>query len=471
MSSTHPSLTTPQRRSADSGTASAIPGGEAARGEIGGSTAESSTVADSAKSLALIQCVAEAKDQTAAIIAMVNFIAKQFPTSRVRCGLGASQMRRFYECRLGWLGPASELFQNAAEGWNDDASSLPTRPDVPAMETTQNSVAPSDLLRLNLDDDVGLGRCVLWIDGGELTPADRTWLRRALPSLRAIVWMRGGGVMTQFWRWLSHSGMTGRIYIGLAAVVVVLLVIWPVSYRVRCTTVVRPKYSRIVSAPFDATLQAAHVQPGDSVKQGDVLISLDGRPLRLELEAIEAQIGQVLKERDVAMVGGRVAESQQANLKIRELNRQRDLLISRLDRLNVTSPIDGIIVLGDLHRSIGAPLETGQAVLEIAPLGEMVVELEIPEYEIGYVTEGMPARVRLTATEGDAIERPIDAVYPSAELRDDQNVFVAHIHVDNQDGTLRPGMRGDAIAYGRLRPWLWSMIRSGWEKTLWWIGY
>ena len=81
------------------------------------------------------------------------------------------------------------------------------------------------------------------------------------------------------------------------------------------------------------------------------------------------------------------------------------------------------------------------------------------------------ARIRLTATNGDPIEQPIDGVYPSAELRDDQNVFVAQINVDNSDGTLRPGMRGDAIAYGPIRPWLWSLVRSGWEKSLWWIGY
>ena len=142
-----------------------------------------------------------------------------------------------------------------------------------------------------------------------------------------------------------------------------------------------------------------------------------------------------------------------------------------MKRLTVTSPIEGIVVLGDLNRSIGAPLEMGQAVMEIAPLEQMVIELEIPEYEIGYVDKGTIARIRLTATDGDPIEQPIDGVYPSAELRDDQNVFVAQINVDNSDGTLRPGMRGDAIAYGPIRPWLWSLVRSGWEKSLWWIGY
>lgn len=128
-------------------------------------------------------------------------------------------------------------------------------------------------------------------------------------------------------------------------------------------------------------------------------------------------------------------------------------------------------MLGDLSRSIGAPLEVGQALLEIAPLDQMVVELEIPEYEIGHIKKGTLARVRLTAGEGDPIEDSIDVIYPNAELRDDVNVFVAKIEIDNRDGLLRPGMRGDAIAYGPIRPWLWSLTRSGWEKALWWIGF
>ncbi|QDV44673.1 hypothetical protein Enr13x_45410 [Stieleria neptunia] len=469
MSTRPPLLTDGSGKTTPSGHASASPESDAARPDA--VRAEVGSSADWAKTVALIEAVVEAKDQSEAVMALVQCIAKQFPASSVRCGIGTTRLRRFYESRLGWLGPASELFQTAAESWDEESPSLPTRPAVPTERIAKDEPKPSDAIRLNLDDDVGFGRCVLWIEGGPVTAADRTWLRRALPALRAIVWTQSGGVAAQLSRSLSRSGLSTRILLGFAGLVVVLLAIWPVSYRVRCTTLVRPKHSRIVSAPFDATLLSTHVQPGDAVQRGDVLISLDGRPLRLELETVEAQIGQVLKERDVAMVGGRVADSQQAKLKIRELTRQRDLLLSRLDRLNVSSPIDGVIVLGDLNRSIGAPLETGQAVLEIAPLDEMLVELEIPEYEIGYVDRGTLVRVRLTAAEGDPIEQPIDTVYPSAELRDDQNVFVAHLNVDNRAGTLRPGMRGDAIAYGPVRPWLWSMLRSGWEKSLWWIGY
>ncbi|MCA9136450.1 MAG: efflux RND transporter periplasmic adaptor subunit [Planctomycetales bacterium] len=424
-----------------------------------------------AKTLGLIEVAGEAKDQNECVVAMVGYLANQFPGSSVRCGIGTTRLRRYFDSRLGWLGPASDLFQMGCEVWEEDAATLPGRPAIPPQSSTTSTSTSIESLRLNIDDDVRLGRCVLWIDNVDLAAADRVWLRRALPALRSIMWNRRGGLMTDLVHGLAASGLTTRIYLGLATLLLVLLTIWPVSYRVRCTTVVRPKLSRIISAPFNATLLATHVQPGDTVQAGSPLISLDGRPLRLELESIQAQIGQVSKERDMAMHGGRVAEAQQAELRIRELSRQRDLLNSRLQRLSVVSPIDGVVVLGDLNRSIGAPLETGQAVLEIAPLSQMVIELEIPDYEIGYVDKGTIARVRMDAGESEPIEAAIDVIYPNAELRSDQNVFVAKIDVSNRDGSLRPGMRGDAIVYGPIRPWLWSLVRSGWEKTLWWIGY
>jgi multidrug resistance efflux pump len=227
----------------------------------------------------------------------------------------------------------------------------------------------------------------------------------------------------------------------------------------------------MIATPFEATLLRTNIKPGDTVKTGDVLVELDGRPLRLEREAIEAEIQQVAKEHDVALATRRIAESQQAALKKQQLIRQHELLSDRLGRLKVVSPIDGVVVSGDLEKFVGSPLERGQTLIEVAPMNQMVIEIEIPEHEIGYVKKGADARVKLDAIGGKSIRKPLSDVFPSAELRDDHNVFIGRIEVDNGDHKLKPGMRGEATAYGPLRPWIWSWVRGGFERTLWWIGY
>ncbi|MCC9603142.1 efflux RND transporter periplasmic adaptor subunit [Stieleria sp. JC731] len=428
------------------------------------------------RSLALIERMAETSDRYDAISIMVRFVAHEFPTCNVRCGIGAASIRRFLDSKLGWLGPASDLFRQASEKWDEDTklinAALGSDAAFDGDEMTAGSLSGSgQSVRLNIDDEVGLGRCVLWIEGADAVKQDRVWLRRALPTLRSLLWHRSGGFISQTLRHLSGYGYVARLYFALVVIAVVVLASWPVSYRVRCTSVVKPMHARVVAAPFESTLQTANVKLGDAVMAGDVLMTLDGRPLRLEMETIDAQLAQADKERDIALASGKVAEGQQAALKFRELSRKRDLIESRLSRLQVVSPIDGIVVNGDLERSIGMTMEMGQAVLEIAPLEQMVVELEIPESEVGFVEPKTPARVRLSGLRDLVIDQPIKSILPAAEIRDEQNVFIAKIEVQNSAGQLRPGMRGEAIAYGPIRPWLWSSIRDVLERVIWWIGY
>lgn len=421
-----------------------------------------STSAELNESLRLIESVAAAKDQLDAVSELVATLGKLFPGATVRCGLGGNRLHRLYDAKLGWLGPASDWFQQLNENWNDD-SGVPIR-ESHLPEPHQPT------LRLNVDDSIGGGRCLLLLHGPSISERDRLWLRRCLPTLRLLLWQRPADPVTRIGRWLARRGTNTRVYVGLAVMCAALILMWPVPYRIRCSAIVRPAESRVVAAPFAATLAQTHVILGDTVKAGDPVVTLDGRPLRLELETISAQIGQLQKERDIAMAGRRVAERQQAELKIRELSRQRDLHLERLNKLVVTSPIDGVIVSGDLRRSIGAPLEIGQAMIEVAPLDRMSVEIEIPEYEIGYVTQTSKARMRFTASSRRFIDQPIDQLYPSAEVRDNQNVFIARVDVENSQGDIRPGMRGDAVTYGPLRPWLWSITRGVVEKIMWWVG-
>ncbi|MEO1524684.1 MAG: HlyD family efflux transporter periplasmic adaptor subunit [Planctomycetota bacterium] len=420
------------------------------------------------KSLSLIEAVAASKSQSESIEAIVGTLRKMFPEATIRCGVGSIRLSQLFDSKLGWLGPASSIFQQISEFWDDESQELNSSSSSSMQRFASGSEA---MLRLNIDDADGSGRCILIVQGASVPETDRRWIRRCLPTLRLLLWHRPNNPLTKLARWNAARGINTRMYLGLGVFFACLMLICPVSYRVRCAAIVRPAESRVVAAPFAATLAETHVEPGDKISVGDAIVTLDGRPLRLELESINAQIGQIEKEHDIAMAARKIAERQQARLKIRELSRQRDLLLDRLDRLTVTSPIEGVVVFGDLKRSVGAPLEIGQSIAEIAPLDRMFIEIEIPEHEIGYVDAKARTRIRLTASHRGTIEKQIKQLYPSAELRDNNNVFIATVDVENPDGDLRPGMRGTAITYGPMRPWLWSYAHGGIEKLLWWIGY
>jgi len=70
------------------------------------------------------------------------------------------------------------------------------------------------------------------------------------------------------------------------------------------------------------------------------------------------------------------------------------ILNQRLKNLDVRTPINGIVVSGDLENSVGVPLELGQTLFEIAPLEAMVAEVGVPEAEADYVQPGMQVQLK-----------------------------------------------------------------------------
>lgn len=427
--------------------------------------------------LRLIEAMAAARSRRDAMKLFVGTLSTLCPAASVRGAIGKTRLSLFLDHRLGWLGQESSLHQQAIARWNrptgrragDVAGNGEGISDGqeadPALLHRASLRQIDGGIEIAMPSPDGVARALVWIDG---RPGQIDWLPAAALAINAVLWSRPSRAIPNL-----AAGMMRRSTIGFAILGVWLIAaaVWPVPYRVHCTATVETVGARFVGAPFEATLDQANVRPGDAVTAGQTLLVLDGRPLRLEREAVLAEIGQVAKEYDIALAGQKIAEAQQADLRRKQLTRKLDLITDRLGRLELTSPIDGIVVSGDLERHIGASLEQGQTLIEVAPLSRMMCELAIPEHEISFVQEGFPTRLKFHSVAGPSIHLTLEELHPKSELRDDQNVFVGQIDIDNNDGKLRPGMRGDAIVYGPLRPRAWSWIRGGFERLLWWVGY
>jgi multidrug resistance efflux pump len=406
--------------------------------------------------LRIIEDIACASNRRTAVEELVSAFSLRFPGASVRAGLGGVRMKRFYDRRLGWLSSTSSLHLAAAERWDD----------LPSAQVDCH-VAEASII-VSLPELGGDGRLVVWIEGKQFTESSLQWLVGGLRTISVVFWERP---VRSWLRFVQRLGPGSTFWLAVTFSLLLLIAIWPAHYRIPCTVKVEPVRQRLVATPFEATLLEAKVKPGDSVTAGQVLVVLDGRPLRLELESIESEIQQASTQNNASLATGKIAEAQQAALKVRQLSRRRDLITDRLNRLQVVSPIDGVVVSGELDRFVGSPLTTGQTLVEVAPLDRMAIEIEIPEHEIGYVTPDSETKINITAIGGPSIQASLEDLYPSAEIRDDRNVFIGRIEVDNGDNELRPGMRGKATTYGPLRPLVWSWARGAVEQVVWWLGY
>ncbi len=61
------------------------------------------------------------------------------------------------------------------------------------------------------------------------------------------------------------------------------------------------------------------------------------------------------------------------------MDRTRDLIVDRLENLEIASPINGVVISGELKKYTGAPVERGPGLLEVTPLDMVRLELENAE--------------------------------------------------------------------------------------------
>jgi multidrug resistance efflux pump len=203
--------------------------------------------------------------------------------------------------------------------------------------------------------------------------------------------------------------------------------------------------------------------------QADQLIaSLDGRKLRIELSGIRADYDGAKKRRESALALGNIAESQIALSEMNRFLSKIDILKQQLTQLEVRSPINGLVLTGDLEKAEGAPLEMGQTLFEIAPLNEMVAEINIPESEIQYVTSGMPVVFKLNAFPLETWIGKVEHIHPCTEIVDNQSVFIAKVHLPNTHNQFRPGMQGSAKIETERAPLGWNLFHRGWESIRYW---
>ena len=262
-------------------------------------------------------------------------------------------------------------------------------------------------------------------------------------------------------RWL-------KVGMAVAAVGLGILMI-PMPYRVKCDCEIQPIVRRFVSSPHEGRLESTLVKRGDVVRKGQMLAKMEGRSLRMEYEKKQAELSAAEKRHHAALGKNNIAESQIARLEADGLRAQVKTIQDRLDRLQICSPIDGVVVSGDLEKVEGAMLELGERMFEVAPLDSMVVEVALPESEIQYVEESMSVKIWLDAYPYQSWTGTIRNIRPRTELREKQSVFIAEVEMQNPKMQWRPGMRGTAKVRSSYAPLGWSLFHRGWEKARHWF--
>lgn len=250
-----------------------------------------------------------------------------------------------------------------------------------------------------------------------------------------------------------------------------ILTFVPVPYWPQRECTVEPSARRFVSSPIDGRVLKSLVRPGDVVDVGQVIGQMDDEQLRWELGSAQAELQQAGKQQDSALAhqeGGKMRlaqlEQQKVALKIQGLQAQ-------LERLELRSPVAGVVLQGEWYRSEGAPVARGDTLFEIAPLEKMTVQVHLTTEDLGEIEVEDTATVRIDSAYGEAWEGKLSRIDPRAAVIDNEVRFVADMEVENRENRLRPGMKGSVridAGYKTVgwvifhRPYRWLMKNLVW---------
>ncbi len=245
------------------------------------------------------------------------------------------------------------------------------------------------------------------------------------------------------------------------------------EYRITSPVTLEGTIQRAICAPFNGYIAEARARAGDVVKEGELLCLLDDRDLKLEYLKWVTQKEQLLKQYHEAMAKRDRPQMQITHAKIQQAEAQISLIHEQLLRTKVVAPFWGVIIKGDLSQSLGAPVERGQVLFEMAPLESYRVIVQVDERDIADVAVDQRGEIMMPSMPGVTFPFRVEKITPVAVAKEGRNYFRVEARLDDISERLRPGMEGvgKIKVEKRLLIWIWTHELFDWLRLwvwTWW---
>ena len=178
---------------------------------------------------------------------------------------------------------------------------------------------------------------------------------------------------------------------------------------------------------------------------------------------MEKKYRDAFVQQDKASVGIYQAQREQAEV-------QLALVEEQLARTQAEAPFDGVIVSGDLTQRLGAPVKQGETLLQIAPLDNYRIMLDVDERRIADIRIGQQGQLVLSALPNEQFVFKVEKITPVATAGEGINTFRVEARLEQPSDKLRPGMQGTGkINIDRrnlLQIWTRGLV-LWWRAWLW----
>ncbi len=242
------------------------------------------------------------------------------------------------------------------------------------------------------------------------------------------------------------------------------------DYRITADAVLEGTIQRAVAAPMAGFVAQAGVRAGDFVRAGQVMTVLDDRDLRLERLRWVGQLSQRQREYSEALAARERAKVRVLAAQIEQAKAQIGLLQEQLARTQIKAPFDGIVVAGDLSQSLGAPVERGDVLFEVAPLNSYRIILQVDERDVSQLLVGQRGELALTGMPDQLQPMIVTTITPVSTAEQGSNFFRVEARLEKVLPVMRPGMEGvgKINVDQRKLAWIWTHRITQWLRMFIW---
>lgn len=239
-----------------------------------------------------------------------------------------------------------------------------------------------------------------------------------------------------------------------------------VELRIVAPCEVIPKSPIVVAAPLDGVVAEVLVEPGQEVKKGQMLFEYDKSVLLEELNVVKQQVNITRQDLKRAQVQAFNDPKARSTILLLENKLAQDLIRLKLaqiktEKLRVTAPSDGVVMISSPHEWRGRPVVVGERVLTIVNNTKLAVWL--PENDNIPFDKGSKIHVFLNVAPDKTKSAQLEYVAKHiTKTPEGVPSFLAEANWSKEDKDLRIGLEGTALLYGDKVSVFYWLTRKPW---------
>ncbi|HET6407477.1 MAG TPA: efflux RND transporter periplasmic adaptor subunit [Chthoniobacteraceae bacterium] len=236
-----------------------------------------------------------------------------------------------------------------------------------------------------------------------------------------------------------------------------------IDFSVEVSGDVAPAFQLEVKSEVSGKLKALHVEPGDQVKEGDLLAEIDDRDLLTEKQSVLTEIDGARLEVDKDRRNfERAKELSEAKLISREqfdnltsefdmaqnalvrAQRKLDIVEDKLRKTKVISPMEGTVLKRDVIEGqvviAAASVNSGTLLMTVANLQKLLVQTHVNQVDVARLKSDQEVKLRADSLKDASMTGTITRIDLVASVKNNIKGFAVEATIANPNPRLRPGM-------------------------------